>query len=95
MANGTLRNSLVVDNVAAYGGGVLYATLNNCTVINNFAGSAGGSEDRRFKGGRFEDAGLQVIAIARDSSTYTKQFAMFHGGLSPVRMRGANGQSCE
>jgi hypothetical protein len=33
---GTLNNSLVVQNVATYGGGAYEATLNNCTVQNNF-----------------------------------------------------------
>jgi len=45
IAFGTLNNSLVVLNVAAYGGGAYEATLNNCTVQNNFttAGEGGGT----------------------------------------------------
>jgi uncharacterized membrane protein YoaK (UPF0700 family) len=33
---GTLNNSLVVQNVATYGGGAYEATLNNCTVQDNY-----------------------------------------------------------
>jgi hypothetical protein len=35
--SGTLNNSLVVLNVANYGGGAYNATLNNCTVQENYA----------------------------------------------------------
>jgi hypothetical protein len=47
---GTLNNSLVVMNVAAYGGGAYNATLNNCTVQNNyttaiFSGRGAGTYD--------------------------------------------------
>jgi hypothetical protein len=40
---GTLNNSLVVLNVAPYGGGASMATLNNCTVQNNY--TTGGPEN--------------------------------------------------
>jgi uncharacterized membrane protein YoaK (UPF0700 family) len=33
---GTLNNSLVVENEASYGGGAYNATLNNCSVVDNY-----------------------------------------------------------
>jgi hypothetical protein len=37
ISHGTLNNLLIIFNLAVYGGGgAYYATLNNCTVVNNF-----------------------------------------------------------
>lgn len=45
IAFGTLNNSLEVLNVADYGGGAYEATLNNCTVQNNYSRLLGEAEE--------------------------------------------------